>query len=74
MNSSDSVLLAIDNEIEIIFSDKMGNPMGKIWSSKYGSISTIRKGQLAFTQSKDAVIWIKNVIEKKIGNQMALIC
>lgn len=71
--TSDAVLLAIANEVEIIFSDKMGNPMGKIWSPKYGSISTIRKGQLAFTQSKDAVIWIKNVIEKKIGNQMALI-
>jgi len=71
--TSDAVLLAIDNEVEIIFSDKMGNPMGRVWSPKYGSISTIRKGQLAFTQSSAAVTWIKDVIKKKIGNQMALI-
>ncbi|MEA4985757.1 CRISPR-associated endonuclease Cas1 [bioreactor metagenome] len=71
--TSDAVLLAIENEIEVLFMDKSGKPIGRIWSPKYGSISTIRKGQLAFTFSKDAVSWIKEVVRKKIENQQALL-
>lgn len=70
--SSDAVLLAVENEIEIIFIGKSGMPMGRIWSPKYGSVSTIRKGQLTFTFDHDAVVWIKDVISKKIQNQQAM--
>ncbi len=71
--SSDAVLFAIENEIEIIFMTKGGNPMGRVWSPKYGSISTIRKGQLAFLHTHDSVAWIKETICKKIENQQALL-
>ena len=71
--TSDAVLLAIENEIEVLFMDKAGKPVGRIWSSKYGSVSTIRKGQLSFTFSHDAVDWIKKVITQKIENQQALL-
>lgn len=71
--TSDAVMLAIENEIEIVFVDKSGNPVGRVWSPKYGSISTIRKGQLNFTYTKDAVEWIKDIIIKKIENQQALL-
>lgn len=71
--TSDAVILAIENEIEVLFMDKIGNPIGRIWSPKYGSVSTIRKGQLSFTFSKDAVGWIKEVIRQKIENQQALL-
>ncbi len=71
--TSDAVLLAIQNEIEILFLDNSGEPVGRVWSNKYGSISTIRKGQLNFTLSKDAVSWIKEVIAQKMENQQALI-
>lgn len=71
--TSDAVMLAIENEIEILFMDKSGKPIGRVWSPKYGSISTIRKGQLNFTFTKDAVGWIKDIISKKIENQQALL-
>lgn len=71
--TSDAVLLAIENEIEIVFMDKSGNPVGRVWSPRYGSISTIRKGQLNFSFSKDALVWIKEVIRQKIENQQALL-
>ncbi len=57
--TSDAVMLAIEREIEVLFMDKGGQPIGRIWSPKYGSVSTIRKGQLAFSLSHDAVGWIK---------------
>ena len=71
--STDAMLLAIENEIEVIICDRHGEPQGRIWSPKYGSISTIRKGQLSFTYSKDAVDFIKDILEKKINNQQAII-
>ncbi len=71
--TSDAVMLAVENEIEIIFMDRSGNPIGRVWSPRYGSISTIRKGQVNFTFSKDAVTWIKKVIMTKIENCQALI-
>ena len=70
--TSDAVLLAIEKEIEIIFTSKDGSPMGRVWSPKYGSISSVRKGQINFSFSHDAVDWIKEVVRKKIENQQAL--
>jgi CRISPR-associated protein Cas1 len=71
--SSDALLLAIANEVEVLFLEKGGKPAGRVWSNKYGSISTIRKGQLAFSKSKDAVRWITEMIASKIENQQALL-
>lgn len=71
--TSDAVMLAIEREIEVLFMDKGGQPIGRIWSPKYGSVSTIRKGQLAFSLSHDAVGWIKGIILRKIENQQALL-
>jgi CRISPR-associated protein Cas1 len=71
--TSDAVILAIEKEIEILFTNKEGSPIGRVWSPKYGSVSTIRKGQLNFSFSKDATEWIKEIICKKIENQQALL-
>lgn len=53
--TSNAVLHAIEREIELHFVTRGGDMKGLVWSHKYGSISTIRKGQLAFVQSVDAV-------------------
>lgn len=71
--TSDAVMLAVEREIEVVFMDRSGNVIGRIWSPKYGSVSTIRKGQLNFSLSHDAIDWIKDVIRRKIENQQALI-
>ncbi len=71
--TSDAVLLAIENEIEILFLTNSGDPVGRVWSNKYGSISTIRKGQVNFSFTRDAIEWIKGVLVQKMENQQALI-
>jgi len=71
--SSDAVLLAIENEIDVMFIDFKGVPQGRVWSVKYGSISTIRKNQMNFIFTPAAVSWIKDVIASKIDNQIALL-
>ncbi len=71
--TSDAVMLAVENEIEVLFNDRAGTPIARIWSPRYGSVATIRKGQLAFTFSQDAVAWIKDVLCQKIENQQAML-
>ncbi len=71
--TSDAVLLAVEHEIEILFNDRSGQPIARVWSPKYGSVSTIRKGQLTFSFSSDAVEWIKDIIRQKIENQQAML-
>jgi len=71
--TSNVMFLAIENEIEIILISKTGKPEGRVWSHKYGSISKIRKNQVEFTKTKEAVNWIKSIIIKKISNQQSLL-
>ena len=71
--TSDAVMLAVEREIEVLFMDRSGDVIGRIWSPKYGSVSTIRKGQLNFSLSHAAIEWIKTVIQQKIENQQALL-
>jgi CRISPR-associated protein Cas1 len=68
-----AVQLALDNEIDISFVHKDQMPYARIWNSKFGSISTIRRNQLSFSESIDGSLWIKDVIKEKIKNQMTLI-
>ncbi len=71
--TSDAILLAIENDIDIVFADKAGNVKGRVWTHKYGSISTIRKGQLNFCQSYDALLWIKEILSQKIEAQIGVL-
>ena len=71
--SSDAAILAIENDIDIFFVDGLGRPLGRIWSNKFGSVTTIRRNQIDFTFSKQAVRWIKKILVEKTNNQAALL-
>ena len=71
--SSDAVLLAIEEEVDVMFTDGLGNPKGRVWSIKYGSVSDIRRKQLEFFYSDKAVAWVKDGIAEKINNQVAML-
>lgn len=71
--SSDAVLLAIENEIDVLFVDGTGHPQGRVWSIKYGSVSDIRRGQLEFLYSPRAVEWVKDMVVEKINTQVAML-
>lgn len=71
--SGEAVMLAIANQIDVVFTDHLGNHHGRIWSIEYGSISTIRKGQVEFLYSSKAVEWVKKLVQTKINNQIAML-
>ncbi len=55
--TSDAVMLAIEHEIEILFLDNSGKPIGRIWSPQYGSVSTIRKDVDVITKKKNVLFF-----------------
>jgi len=49
--TTDAIELALEYNIDIIFLKNTGQPMGRVWHSKLGSISTIRRKQLFLQDS-----------------------
>ncbi|MBZ5857565.1 CRISPR-associated endonuclease Cas1 [Flavihumibacter profundi] len=71
--STDALILAMEEGIDVLFVTGRGKAIGRLWNSKFGSISTIRKNQFAFVQSEAAKTWVQEVLRKKLSNQQALL-
>ncbi|MBN2434546.1 MAG: CRISPR-associated endonuclease Cas1 [Spirochaetes bacterium] len=68
--STDAVKLAMDNNIDIIFLDEYGNPYGRVWQSKLGSTTLIRRRQLEFAFDARGLDLAKEWIIRKFNNQI----
>jgi CRISPR-associated protein Cas1 len=71
--STDAVRLALMNNVDIIFTHSDGHPMGRIWHSKLGSTTRIRKRQLEASLTEEAVNCTKLWIGQKMNNQLEFI-
>lgn len=71
--TSDAMLLAIEHQIDVVIVDHSGNPQGRVWSVKFGSVSDIRRKQLDFFYGSEALEWVKELVREKIDNQIALL-
>jgi CRISPR-associated protein Cas1 len=69
--SAEAISLAVDHQIDLVFVERSGQPFARVWSPKFGSVSTIRKNQLDFAASRDAVSWICKILSWKVENQVA---
>src|SRR3989304_2944826 len=49
--TTDAIKLAMDHNIDIIFLDEFGGPFGRVWHSKLGSTTLIRRRQLEIDYS-----------------------
>lgn len=67
--SFDAASLALMYNIDILFLEFEGTPIGRIWHSKLGSTTKIRKCQLVASLNKTGLSYIKEWIAAKINNQ-----
>ena len=70
--TSDAAILALKHSIDVIFVEKSGEPAGRLWSGKFGSITSLRRKQLEFPFSQEAVKWTRDMIVRKLDNQVAM--
>lgn len=71
--TTDAIKLAIDNNIDIIFLDEFGDPFGRVWHSKLGSTTLIRRRQLEIADTKYGVNLALEWVRKKLDNQIDLL-
>lgn len=71
--STEAIALAIRNNIDIIFAESDGQPIGRVWHCKLGSTTKIRKRQLEVSLSEKAVHYIKQWLSTKLDNQLEFI-
>ncbi len=67
--STDAVNLALTFNIDILFLEFDGTPYGRIWFSKLGSTTKIRKQQLIASVTKEGLDFVKVWITEKLTNQ-----
>ena len=61
--SSAAVKLAVTNNIDILFVERDGRPIGRVWHSKLGSTTRIRKEQLVASMNQDGLKAVKALVK-----------
>jgi CRISP-associated protein Cas1 len=69
----EAVKTALSHNIDIVFAEGDGAPIGRVWHSKLGSTTRIRKRQLEASMNSEAVFWIKSWVTGKMNNQIDFI-
>jgi CRISP-associated protein Cas1 len=73
MLSSDAVRLALMHNVDIIFLENNGTPLGRVWHSKLGSTTRIRKCQLEASMDARALQWVKTWLGDKVQHQADMV-
>ncbi len=71
--SANAVILALENDVQLVFTDGIGRPVGQLWNSRFGSIGTIRKHQALFCQHPKGAHWAVGQVQRKIRYQLAFL-
>jgi CRISPR-associated protein Cas1 len=73
MLSTDAIKLAMMNNVDIVFLEQNGSPIGRVWHSKLGSTTKIRKCQLEISMNTEGLRWVKVWLVQKLENQLNFI-
>jgi len=73
MISSQAVVLALEHNIDVIFLDSYGDPMGRIWFSKMGSTALVRRRQLETAESSLGFQLVVDMATQKLDNQIGFL-
>ena len=68
--STDAVALAIEHNIDIVFLDKFGEPLARIWPPRMGSTAAIRRRQLEAAAGPDGLAIARDWVASKLRNQI----
>ena len=68
--STQALVLAMEHNIDVIFLDKYGDPVGRVWHSKLGSTALIRRKQIEAAEGERGLSLAKEMIRAKMDNQI----
>ncbi len=70
MISTQAVALALEHNIDIIFLDGFGDPVGRVWFARLGSTALIRRRQLEAAESPLGIRLVTDMVGQKLANQI----
>ncbi len=73
MISSQAIVLALEHNIDIIFLDGYGDPVGRVWFSKMGSTALIRRRQLEAMPNALGLSLVLDMVRQKLANQITFL-
>lgn len=68
--STDVVEMCLQNNIDLIFLDKYGSPLGRFWHARMGSTARIRRAQLHLSMEEEGLRFGLRWIDIKLKNQI----
>ncbi len=71
--TTDAIKLAIDHNIDIIFVDELGEPYARVWHSRFGSTTSIRRRQLEIADTEEGLNIALACVKRKFDNQIELL-
>lgn len=70
MISTQALVLALEHNIDVVFLDKYGDPVGRVWFSKMGSTALVRRRQLEAVDGPLGLQLVAEMIAQKLTNQV----
>jgi len=67
--STDAIRLAMLHNVDLLFVEHDGSPVGRVWHSKLGSTTKIRKAQLEASMGSEGLRWVRAWVLTKMENQ-----
>jgi len=71
--SSDAVRLALQHNVDIVFLENDGKPLGRVWHSKLGSTTLIRKRQSEAALDERGLRLVQEWLSAKLDNQAGFV-
>ncbi len=68
--TTDAIKMAMENNIDIVFIDEFGNPYGRVWHSKLGSTTLIRRKQFEIAETEEGFNLALEWVRTKFNNQI----
>ncbi len=68
--TTDAIKMAMDHNIDIIFLDEFGEPYGRVWHSRIGSTTLIRRRQIEIAENEEGLSLALSWITRKFDNQI----
>ncbi len=70
MISTQALVLALEHKIDVVFLDKYGDPVGRVWFSKMGSTALVRRKQLEAAEGPLGLQLVGEIVTQKLTNQI----
>ncbi|MFO1429530.1 MAG: CRISPR-associated endonuclease Cas1 [Candidatus Competibacteraceae bacterium] len=71
--STDAIELALEKNIDIVFLDKFGDPLGRVWHGRPGSTTAIRRAQLRLADTQEGLRLALSWMLRKLDNQLTFL-